>query len=44
MKILETIDQDNLSDKDEEEETTSEEDEEELKSDDIRLLTGSDDE
>jgi hypothetical protein len=44
MKILETIDQDNLSEKDEDEETKSEEEEEELKSDDIQLLTDSDDE
>ena len=43
MKILEVIDQDNLSEKDEDEETTSEE-EEELKSDDIQLLSDSDDE
>ena len=43
MKILETIDQDNLNDKDEEEESSSEE-EEELKSDDIQLLSDSDDE
>jgi hypothetical protein len=44
IKILETIDQDNLSEKNEEEETTSEEEEDELKSDDIQLLTDSDDE
>ena len=40
IKILETIDQDNLSEKDEDEETTSEE--EELKSDDIQLLSDDD--
>jgi len=44
IKILETIDQDNLSEKDEDEETTSEEEEEELKSDDIQLLSDDDDE
>ena len=43
-RILETIDQDNLSEEDEEEESTSEEEEEELKSDDIQLLSDSDDE